>query len=208
MAKGYTQKEGVDYEETFSPVAMLKSIRILLVVAASLDYEIWQMDVKTTFLNGSLEEDIYMQQSEGFIPRGQEHMACKLKRSIYGLKQASRTWNIRFDQAITLYSFEKIPDEPCVYKRIQGTKVVFLVLYADDILLIGNDIEVLSSVKGWLQKNFDMKDLGEVNYILGIKLLRDRKNKALALSQALYIDKILARFSMEILRRELYPSGM
>ena len=145
VAKGYTQNEGIDYEETFSPVAMLKSIRILLVVATSLDYEIWKIDVKTTFLKGSLEEDIYIQQLEG-----QEHMACKLQRSIYGLKQASRTWNIRFDQAITLYGFEKSSDEPCVYKRIQGTKVVFLVLYVDDILLIGNDIEVLSSVKGWL----------------------------------------------------------
>ena len=171
VAKGYTQKEGIDYEETFSPVAMLKSIRIPLAVTASLDYEIWQMDVKTAFLNGSLEEDIYMQQPEGFIARGQEHMECKLQRSIYGLRQASRTWNIRFDQAITLYGFEKSPDEPCVYKRIQGTKVVFLILYIDDILLIGKDIEVLSSVKRWLQKQFDMKDLGEANYILGIKLL-------------------------------------
>ena len=204
VEKGYTQKEGIDYEETFSPVAMLKSIRILLAVAASLD-EIWQMDVKTTFLNGSLEEDIYMHKPEGFIARGQEHMACKLQRSIYGLKQASRTWNIRFDQAITLYGFEKSPDEPCVYKRIQGTKVVFLVLYVDNILLIGNDIEVLSSVKGWLQNKFDMKDLGEANYILGIKLLRDRKNKVLALSQALYIDKILARFSMENSKKGTLP---
>ena len=205
MAKSYIQKEGIDYEETFSPVAMLKSIRILLAVAASLDYEIWQMDVKATFLNGSLEEDIYMQQPEGFIAREQEHMACKLQRSIYRLKQASRTWNIRFDQAITLYGFEKSPDEPCVYKRIQGTKVVFLILYVDDILLIGNDIEVLSSVKGWLQKQFDMKDLGEANYIRGIKLLRDRKNKVLALSQALYIDKILARFSMENFKKGTLP---
>ena len=166
VAKGYTQKEGIDYEETFLPVAMLKSIRILLAIAASLDYEIWQMNVKTTFLNGSLEKDIYIQQPEGFIVRGQEHMACKLQRSIYGLKQASRTWNIRFDQAITLYGFEKSSDEPCVYKRIQGTKLVFLVLYVDDILLIGNDTKVLSSVKGWLQKQFDIKDLGEANYIL------------------------------------------
>ena len=173
VAKGYTQKERINDEETILPVAMLKSIRILLAVTASLDYEIWKMDVKTTFLNGSLDEDIYMQQPKGFIARGQEHMACKLQRSIYGLKQASRTWNIRFDQAITLYDFEKSPDKPCDYKRIQGTKVVFLVLYVDDILLIENDIEVLSSVKGWLQKQFDMKDLGEANYILGIKLLRD-----------------------------------
>ena len=163
------------------------------------------MDVKTTFLNVSLEEDIYMQQPEGFLARGQEHMACKLQRSIYELKQAFRIWNIRFDQAITLYGFEKSPNEPCVYKRIQGTKVVFLVLYVDDILLIGNDIEVLSSVKGWLQKQFDMKDLGEANYILGIKLLRDRKNKELALSQALYIDKILARFSMENSKKGTLP---
>ena len=86
MAKGYTQKEGIDYEETFLPIAMLKSIWILLAIAASLDYEIWHMDVKTTFLNDSLEEDIYMQQLEGFIARGQEHMTCKLPRSIYGSK--------------------------------------------------------------------------------------------------------------------------
>ncbi|CAA0835685.1 cysteine-rich RLK (RECEPTOR-like protein kinase) 8, partial [Striga hermonthica] len=89
VAKGYTQKEGIDYEETFSPVAMLKSIKILLAVAAHMDYEIWQMDVKTAFLNGNFDEDIYMQQPEGFITKGQEHLVCKLKRSIYRLKQAS-----------------------------------------------------------------------------------------------------------------------
>ena len=205
VAKGYTQKEGIDYEETFSPVAMLKSIRILLVVAASLDYEIWQMDVKTAFLNGNLNEDIYMQQPEGFKAKGKEHMVCKLQRSIYGLKQASRSWNIRFDQAITSFGFEKSPDEPCVYKRIQAQKVVFLVLYVDDILLIGNDKQVLSGVKDWLHKQFDMKDLGEANYILGIKLIRDRKNKLLALSQASYIDKILVRFNMENSKRGSLP---
>ena len=85
MAKGYTQKEGIDYEETFSPVAMLKSIRSLLSIAANYDSEIWQMDVKTTFLNGNLEEEIYMMQSKGFIAKNQEHMVSKLKRSIYGL---------------------------------------------------------------------------------------------------------------------------
>ena len=140
VAKGFTQKEGIDYEETFSPVAMLKSIRILLSIAAVLDYEIWQMDVKTAFLNGHLEENIYMQQPDGFIQKGQEHMVCKLQRSIYGLKQASRSWNIRFDQAIKSFGFIQNIDEPCVYKKIQGKSVAFLVLYVDDILLIGNDI--------------------------------------------------------------------
>ena len=96
VVKGYTQKEGIDYEETFSPVAILKSIRLLLSIATHYDYEIWQMDVKIAFLNGNLEEESYMMQPEGFIAKNQEHMVCKLKRSIYGLKQASRSWNIRF----------------------------------------------------------------------------------------------------------------
>ena len=107
VAKGYTQKEGIDHEETFSPVAMLKFIRILLSITAHYDYEIWQMDVKTTFPNGNLDEEIYMMQPEGFIAKNQEHMVCKLKRSIYGLKQASRSWNIIFDQAIKSFGFEQ-----------------------------------------------------------------------------------------------------
>ena len=110
VAKGYTQKEGIDYEETFSPVAMLKSIRILLSIAAHLDYEIWQMDVKTAFLNGHLEEDIYMMQPDGFVAKNQEQRVCKLQKSIYGLKQASRNWNIRFDQAIKAFGFCQNPD--------------------------------------------------------------------------------------------------
>ena len=163
------------------------------------------MDVKTAFLNGNLEEDIYMQQPERFIAKGQEHMVCKLQMSIYRLKQASRSWNIRFDQAITLYGFEKSLDEPCVYKRIQGTKVVFLVLYVDDILLIGNDIQVLSGIKIWLHKQFNMKDMGEANYILGIKLLQDQKNKLLALFHAAYIEKIFVMFNKKNYERGSLP---
>ena len=139
VAKGFTQKEGVNYEETFSPIAMLKSIRILLSIVAHFNYEIWQMDVKTTFLNGHLEECIYMMQPDGFIENGQEHMLCKLKRSIYGHKQASRSWNTRFDQSIKSYGFYQCLDESCKYKKCDGSMVVFLVLYVDDIFLIGND---------------------------------------------------------------------
>ena len=149
---------------------MLKSVRILLSIFAHYDYEIWQMDVKTAFLNGNLEEEIYMMQLEGVIVKKQEHMVCKLKRSIYGLKQASRSWNIRFDQAIKSFGFEQNLDESCVYKRHRDKVVMFLLLYVDDILLIGNDVGVMSSVKFWLSSQFDMKDLGEANFILGIKL--------------------------------------
>ena len=124
VVKGYTQKEGTDYKETFLPIAMLKSIRILLSIAAYYDYEIWKMDVKTVFLNGNLEEEIYMTQLEGFIAKNQEHMVCKLKRSIYGLKQTSRLWNTRFDQAIKSFGFEQNLDEPCVYKRHRDTSTL------------------------------------------------------------------------------------
>ena len=103
--KGFWQVQGVDYDETFSPVAMLKSIRIMLVIVAFHDYEIWQMDVKTAFLNGFLEEELYMMQPEGFINPKDANKVCKLQRSIYGLVQASRSWNIRFDKVIKAYGF-------------------------------------------------------------------------------------------------------
>ena len=205
VAKGYTQKEGIDYEETFSPVAMLKSIRILLSIAANLDYEIWQMDVKTAFLNGSLEETIYMKQPEGFIEKSQEHLVCKLKKSIYGLKQASRSWNIHFDQVVQSYGFDQCPNESCVYKKCEGNAVVFLVLYVDDILLIGNNVKVLSTVRVWLSKQFEMKDLGEAGHILGIKVIRDRKKRMLALSQEAYIDTLINRFSMQNSKKGFLP---
>ena len=145
---------------------MLKSIRILLAIAAYYDYEILQMDVKTTFLNGNLLEDVYMTQPEGFVDPKNPNKVCKLQRSIYGLKQASRSWNLRFDEAVKEFGFLKNEDEPCVYKKASGSIVVFLVLYVDDILLIGNDVPTLLSVKQWLGKCFAMKDLGEAETIL------------------------------------------
>ena len=204
VAKGYRQKQGVYYDETFSPVAMLKSIRILLAIAAHHDYDIWKMDVKTAFLNGNLTEEVYMTQPEGFT-FGSGKKVCKLQRSIYGLKQASRSCNIRFDETIKEFGFSQNLDEPCVYKKTNGSAIIFLVLYVDDILLIGNDVSVLQSVKIWLSKNFSMKDLGEATYILGIKIYRDRTKRLLGLSQSTYIDKMLKRFSKEQSKRGHIP---
>ena len=104
---------------------MLKSIRIILAIAAYYDYEIWQMDVKTVFLNGHLQEEVYMIQPEGFVSKDPNKL-CKLHKSIYGLKQASRSWNIRFDEIIKMFGFIKNEDEPCVYKKISGSIVVLL----------------------------------------------------------------------------------
>ncbi|KAM1746967.1 hypothetical protein ACFX11_013552 [Malus domestica] len=207
VAKGYRQREGIDYEETFSPVAMIKSIRILLAIAAYHDYEIWQMDVKTAFLNGYLEEELYMTQPEGFVSKSEKPKVCKLQRSIYGLKQASRSWNIRFDTEIKTFGFAQNEDDNCVYQKIVGEAVVFLVLYVDDILLFGNDTAVLSSVKVWLSKTFHMKDLGDASYVLGIKLYRDRSRKLIGLSQSMYIDKVLSRFQMEQSKKGFLPVG-
>ncbi|WP_283101429.1 reverse transcriptase domain-containing protein, partial [Escherichia coli] len=127
-----------------------------------------------------------MTQPEGFVTPENANKVCKLQRSIYGLKQASRSWNLRFDDAIKEFGFIKNEDEPCVYKKVSGSAIVFLVLYADDILLIGNDIPELQSVKTCLGKCFSMKDLGEAAYVLGIMIYRDRSRKLLGLSHSTF----------------------
>ena len=126
-----------------------------------------------------------------------EERFASCKSPFMDLKQASRSWNIRFDETVKTYGFLQLEDEPYVYKLIHEGKVVFLILYVDDILLIGNDVGKLSDVKVWLAKQFDMKDLGEAAYVLGIQIFRDRKNRQLALSQASYIDKMLSRYAMQ-----------
>ncbi|GJU32095.1 retrotransposon protein, putative, ty1-copia subclass [Tanacetum coccineum] len=150
VAKGYTQTYGVDYGETFSPVANIRAIRILLAIAMYCDYEIWKIDVKTAFLNGHLSEDVYMVQTKGFVDPKHPNKLCKLQRSIYGLKQASRSWNKRFDVEIKKIGFTQNPDEPCVYLKASGGSVAFLVLYVDDILLMGNKVTMFQEVKSWL----------------------------------------------------------
>nr|GFB84886.1 retrotransposon protein, putative, Ty1-copia subclass [Tanacetum cinerariifolium] len=159
VAKGYTQTPGIDYEETFSPVADIRAIRILIAIAAYYDYDIWKMDVKIAFLNGYLNEEVYMEQPEGFVNPKYPNHVCKLKRSIYGLKQASRQWNKRFDDEIKKFGFIQNRDEPCVYQKASGSNITFLILYVNDILIMENSIPMLQSVKTYLGKCFAMKDL-------------------------------------------------
>ncbi|GJV27343.1 retrotransposon protein, putative, ty1-copia subclass [Tanacetum coccineum] len=205
VAKGFTQTPRIDYEETFSPVADIRAIRILIAIAAFYDYEIWQMDVKTAFLNGYLNEEVYMEQPEGFVNQKYPNRVCKLKRSIYGLKQASRQWNKRFDDEIKKFGFSQNRDEPCVYVKASGSYVTFLILYVDDILIMGNNIPMLQDVKSYLGRCFAMKDLGEAAYILGIKIYRDRSKRLIGLCQSAYIEKIMKRFYMENSKRGTIP---
>ena len=158
--KDYSQNSGFYYEETFSLAGMIKSIKILLSITSYYNYEIWKIDVKTAFLNGYLEGNIYMMQPNGFINEGQEHMVCKLHKSTYGLNQASRSWNKHFDHVIKSFGFDQNEKEPCVYRKMQDDIMVFLILYVNDILLIGKDFEMLLKVKIQLVTLFQMKDLG------------------------------------------------
>ena len=197
VAKGFTQKEGIDYKETFSPISKKDSLRIILALVVHFDLELQQMDVKTSFLNGDLEEGVYMKQPEGFSSLEGENLVCKLKKSIYSLKQASRQSCYKFHGVITSFGFVENPMDQCIYQKVSGSKTCFLVLYIDGILLATNDKGMMHGVKQFLSKNFDMKDMGEASYAIGIKIHRDRSRGILGLSHETYINKVLERFRMK-----------
>ena len=132
------------------------------------------MDVKTTFLNGDLEEKVYMKQQKGFMSNGNDHMVCKLKKSIYGLKQASRQWYLKFHDVIFSFGYMENVMDQCIQHKVSWSKIIFLVLYVDDILLASSDLGLLHEVKRFLSQQFDMKDLGGASYVIGIKIERDR----------------------------------
>ncbi|KAL2235592.1 UNVERIFIED_CONTAM: Retrovirus-related Pol polyprotein from transposon TNT 1-94 [Sesamum indicum] len=157
------------------PIVPTKDIHVLrrstglsqqLERAAWYDHEIWQIDVIMAFLNGFVEEDIYMDQPEGFTSVREEQKICHLQGFIYGLKQAFQSWNIHFDEGIRVYNFIKNDFDPCVYKKVSGSSVAFLVLYMDNILLIGNDVKMLGDTNAWLSTQFSMKDLGSIQYVV------------------------------------------
>ena len=152
------------------------------------------MDVKTAFLNGQLDEEIYMAQPAGFEAKGHERKVCHLKRSIYGLKQSSRQWYLRFHDSITSFGFEMIEEDHCVYLKRSKRSILILSLYVDDILLVGNDMDSIVTTKKWLSSTFEMKDMDEANFVLGVKITKDHSKKFLSLSQGTYIKKILERF--------------
>ena len=166
-------------------------------LVAHFDFNLHQMDVKMTFLNSKLEEEVYMKQPEGFSSSEGEHLVCKLKKSIYGLKQASNQWFLKFHEVITSFGFEENIMDQCIYQKVSRSKIYFLVLYVDDILLAIKDKGLLYEVKQFLSKNFAIKDMGEASYVIGIKIHRERSRGILGLFQETYINKVLDRFNMK-----------
>ena len=195
VIKGYRQKEGLDYFDTYSPVTRITSIRLVLSIAAIRNLQVHQMDVKTAFLNGELEEEIYMEQPDGFVAPGQENKVCKLVKSLYGLKQAPKQWHQKFDQAMLESGFKINECDKCVYVKNTTYGYVILCLYVDDMLIIGSDGKMIRSTKDMLKSKFDMKDMGLADVILGIKITRTQDG--LILSQTHYVDKILEKFAKD-----------
>ena len=167
-----------------------------MALVAHYDLELHQMDVKTAFLNGDLYENIYMAQSKGFVVEGKECMGYRLKKSIYGLKQASRQWYLKFDETIRKFGFKENEEDNCIYAKFRNGKFIFLILYVDDILLASSDVGLLLETKKFLSSNFDMKDLGEASFVLGIEIHQDRRKRVLGLSQKAYLEKVLKKYSM------------
>jgi hypothetical protein len=196
MAKGFTQREDIDYTEIFSPVSCNDSLGIIMALVAHYDLELHQMDVKTTFLNRDLLENVYMAQPKGFAVKGKEHMGCHLRKSIYVLKQASRQWYLKFDETIMNFGFKENEEDNCIYAKFRSGKFIFLILCVDDILLASSDVSLLLETKRFLSSSFDMKDLGEASFVLGIEIHRDRRKGVLGLSQKAYLEKVLKKFSM------------
>ena len=186
----------------------MASIRIILGLVASLNLELEQMDVKTAFLHGDLHEEIYMEQPEGFKVSEKENLVCKLKKSLYGLKQAPRQWYKKFDSFMVSQGYKRTAADQCVYiQRFQDGNFVALLLYVDDMLIVGKDATKISQLKKELSNSFDMKDLGPAQQILGMQIIRDKKKKRLWLSQEKYVERVLKRFNMDKAKPVSIPLG-
>ncbi|KAJ4728619.1 Retrovirus-related Pol polyprotein from transposon TNT 1-94 [Melia azedarach] len=189
----HKKKEG----ETPVKVVRHTSIRVLLAIVVHQDLELEQLDVKTAFLYGEFEEEIYMTQPDGFQVPGKEDYVCKLKKSLYGLKQSLRQWYKRFDSYMIEIGYTRSPYDCCVYySKVTNGSLIYLVLYVDDMLIVAENKSDVQKLKHLLSVEFEMKDLGAARKILRMEIYRDRSKKKLFLSQKRYIQRILSRFSM------------
>lgn len=197
VGRGFTQEYGIDYMETFSPVVRFDSLRAIMAVVAEKKMHMLQFDVKTAFLNGDLEEDVFMHQPVGF--NDNSGRVCKLHKSLYGLKQASRCWNNKFKSFIELFGFKTSDADPCVYVSHEGNNTIILAIYVDDGFIVSNDKKNIDSVIEHLQREFEIKVM-DVNCFLGFEI--DKRNDgSIFMHQTAYAKKVLEKFRMD----ECYP---
>ncbi|KAH9140730.1 hypothetical protein AeRB84_015057 [Aphanomyces euteiches] len=195
VAQGFTQVAGVDYTEVFAPVIRTSSIRFLLALAAMYSMHICHMDVQTAFLNGSLQETLFMKQPPGYVQPGSENLVCRLNKSIYGLKQSSREWNSALDSYFKSQRFAQLKTDPCIYFRRTPQGLVLVGVYVDDFILLSTNVNILDSTKRALSSRFTMKDLGPLTYCLGIEVER-LEDGSILLHQSKYVSDILAKHDL------------
>ena len=198
VVRGFKDKKEYELRETYAPVSRLSVIRSALAVVNKYDLEVVQLDVKTAFLNGILDGEIYMEIPDGLevSASNRQNKVCKLEKALYGLKVSPKKWNERFSVEMEKVGLQRDINEPCLFTyRLMGMLII-LVLYVDDILLAGNNKSKMQEIIDHLNKVFNMKNLGEPRDYLGMKIVRDRSNKLMTLSQADYIEKVLERFNM------------
>jgi hypothetical protein len=188
VAKGYTQLEGIDYHDTFSPTAKMITVRCLLALAAAQNWSLHQLDVNNAFLHGDLHEEIYMSPPPGLRRQG-ENLVCCLHKLLYGLKQASRQWFAKFSTAIQAAGFVQSKTDYSLFTCRKGKSFTALLIYVDDILITGNDVNAIAALKQFLHSHFRIKDLGDLKYFLGIEVSRSKKG--ISISQQKYTLEIL-----------------
>ena len=189
VAQGFSQKRGLDYDETFSPEMRTESVRSMLALAAKDNLLLHQMDVTTAFLNGTLEEEVYMKQPEGFATKGKEHLVCKLKKSIYGLKQSPRCWNVALDDHLCDIGFTQSASDPCIYTSEGGS--ILLAVY------VAKSEQRMSDVKQAISNRFAVKDMGELKYFLGVAVDQETNPDCIWIDQPAYTQRVLDKFGMD-----------
>jgi len=199
VAQGYTQVPGVDYFDTFAPVAKLVSLRIVLSLAARYDWEIHQLDVKSAYLNGELAEGerIFMKQPPGYEIPGKEDLVLELKKTIYGLKQSGRRWYEVLCKTLYKIGFQRTQSDHAVFFTHLDDGIVILVIHVDDITTVTSSKNLMQDTKRKLMGELDMTDNGEVHWILGLEVKRNREERTISLSQRSYIRSIIARYGLE-----------
>lgn len=196
VARGHVQKEGIDYEEVFAPVARYEIIRTLLAAAVEIEMHVHQMDVVSAYIQGNLHDEIYMEQPEMFKKKENPEKVCKLNKPIYGLKQSGREWYNRLDKFVSEQGGYQNEADPCVYVFGENEKRVIMIIYVDDILLASKCLKEIDKVKEKLKMEFEINDLGKVSDILGIHIEREGEIGKMKLTQEKYVKELLTKFNM------------